>query len=174
MTIQSALFADARDVALLSAIAAGLPICERPYQRIAGRLQMSEDEVIARLQAMTETGIIKRFGLVLHHRALGYKANAMVVFDVPDADVDAVAARITAHDFVTLCYCRVRRAPVWPYNLYCMIHGRERAIVEGQIARLKQAAGLARYASTTLFSLRRFKQTGAHFAAPHRQQVSGP
>ena len=154
------------DIALLAAIEDGLPLVERPYAQIGQQLQMSEQQVISRLEHMCTQGIIKRFGLVLQHRPLGYRANAMVVWDVPDENVDAAADWITGHEFVTLCYCRKRRADVWPYNLYCMIHGQERARVEAQIAELKQDAALGGYPSRTLFSRRRFKQTGARFSCP--------
>ena len=157
---------DAMNLALLAAIEDGLPLCERPYARIGHQLQISEQEVIARLSHMHACGIIRRFGLVLQHRPLGYRANAMVVWDVPDEDVDAAATWITSHEYVTLCYCRKRLANVWPYNLYCMIHGQERARVEAQIAKLKQDAILQKCPSRTLFSRRRFKQTGARFSSP--------
>ncbi|MCP4071543.1 MAG: Lrp/AsnC family transcriptional regulator [Hyphomicrobiales bacterium] len=157
---------DQRDIRLLGAIEDGLPLCESPYSRVGKQLQMSEEEVIARLSRMQTAGIIRRFGLVLQHRQLGFHANAMVVWDIPDEEVDSVAQKIIAHDFVTLCYCRARHAPVWKFNLYCMIHGRKRAVVEAQINDLKKSAGLDIYPSKTLFSRRRFKQTGARFSIP--------
>jgi DNA-binding Lrp family transcriptional regulator len=157
---------DQLDIALLGAIEDGLPISPTPFAVVARQLQISEEEVISRLSDMQEAGIIRRFGLVLQHRPLGYRANAMVVWDVPDDQVDDVAERIKAHEFVTLCYCRARRAQIWPYNLYCMIHGRQREVVEGQIEELKTSAGLKGFSSKTLFSRRRFKQTGARFSRP--------
>ncbi len=156
---------DDRDVALLAAIEDGLPFSRRPYAEIGERLQMTEGQVINRLEWMTACGVIRRFGLVLQHRPLGYRANAMVVWDVPDDNVDEAARHIVDHDFVTLCYCRKRSAPQWPFNLYCMIHGRERAEVEEQIKDLKTSASLISYPSRTLFSRRRFKQTGAKFSS---------
>jgi len=165
---------DTLDLALLEAIQDGLPLTSRPFADIAKQLFLTEEEIIGRFERLQNAGIIKRFGLVLQHRPLGFRANAMVVWDVPDEEVDAVAERITAHDFVTLCYCRARRAPVWQYNLYCMIHGREREIVEGQIAQLKQAADLVRYPTTTLFSTRAFKQTGARFSPSTQRAKPAP
>ena len=153
-----------RDIAILAAMEDGLPLTARPFEKIARRLAMSQDEVIARLAAMQASGVIRRFGLVLHHHSLGYRANAMTVWDVPDAGTDAAAAIILQHDFVTLCYKRAR-APRWPYNLYCMIHGHDRKVVESQIDRINRA-GLGRYPHQVLFSTRRFKQTGARFASP--------
>lgn len=164
--------ADDRDITLLAEIEEGLPLAERPFAAVGESLQMTEDEVLVRLGRMQEAGIIKRFGFVLQHRPLGYRANAMVVWNIPDQDVDETAALITQHDFVTLCYCRTRQEPRWPYNLYCMIHGRERDVVEEQILFLKKSAGLEQIDSRTLFSRRRFKQTGARFSCA-RTNVGG-
>jgi len=164
--------ADVRDVEVLAAIEEGLPLCERPFARIGSELAMSEDEVISRLARMKACGIVRRFGIVLQHRSLGYKANAMLVFDVPKEHVDAAAYGIVTHDFVTLCYCRERHPPEWPFNLYCMIHGQDRQLVEQQIAELKERAELGEYKSKTLFSSQRFKQTGARFSpASHSMSV---
>lgn len=156
--------ADNDDVALLGAIQDGLPLCETPFAHIGEQINMSETEVITRLEKLIDAGIIRRFGLVMQHHSLGFRSNAMVVFNIPDADVDNIAAQIIKHDFVTLCYCR-HRNPQWPYNLYCMIHGRERAVVETQIKTLKNEVKLMTFASKTLFSKRRFKQNGARFSA---------
>ncbi len=164
MNVFSNLYADERDIALLAQIEEGLPFCQQPYAEVGHKLHMPEEEVLNRLGRMQEDGIIRRFGLVLQHHSLGYRANAMVVWNIPDNDVDAYAQKITTHDFVTLCYCRTRQEPIWPYNLYCMIHGRERAVVEQQIADLKNNSGLEHMDSRTLFSVRRFKQTGARFS----------
>ncbi len=169
MNMKPDIMVDERDVELLAAIEDGLPVCAYPYAEIGKLASMSEDEVISRLERMQDTGIIRRFGLVLQHHSLGYKANAMVVWNIPDDLVDEVALRIISHDFITLCYCRTRHAPVWPYNLYCMIHGCERRKVEQQIEMLKHNAGLAEFDSDTLFSVRRFKQRGARFSQTETQ-----
>ncbi len=164
MNMQMNIMADDRDVALLAAIEDGLPFCETPYAEIGRRTSMDESEVLDRLRRMNGAGIIRRFGLVLQHRPLGYRANAMVVFNIPDNQVNDAASKIIEHDFVSLCYCRTRHQPAWNYNLYCMIHGRERTRVEAQISLMIENAGLESMPSRTLFSRRRFKQTGARFS----------
>jgi DNA-binding Lrp family transcriptional regulator len=160
------MIADVIDKRLLDAIADGLPLVSRPYAAVAARLDLAEDQVIRRLKRLAAGGVIKRFGVVVRHRELGYTANAMVVWDVPEDEVAEVGARVAAYPFVTLCYRRTRRPPEWPYNFYCMIHGKDRAAVLGQIATLNWDAGLARYPQAVLFSRRRFKQRGARYAAP--------
>jgi DNA-binding Lrp family transcriptional regulator len=117
------------------------------------------------LRRLIDEGIIKRFGVVVRHHELGYRANAMVVWDVPDDRVSEVGRQLATLPFITLCYRRPRRLPAWPYNLFCMIHGRDRATVENLIEQASALAGLADHARTTLFSRRRFKQRGARYAA---------
>ena len=89
----------------------------------------------------------------------------MVVWDLPDAQVDALGQRIGALPFVTLCYRRPRRPPEWPYNLFTMIHGRDRAAVLSQVAQLKAdlETELGPLINAVLFSGQRFKQRGAFY-----------
>ena len=150
---------------ILAAMEDGLPLIPRPYQEMAERLGVSEEELIARLRALLECGIIKRLGLIVRHHELGYAANAMVVWDVPDEAVGAIGRRMSELPFVTLCYRRERRPPTWPYNLFCMIHGRDRHTVLGQLAELRESLDLGKVPYDVLFSLRRFKQRAARYGA---------
>jgi DNA-binding Lrp family transcriptional regulator len=158
---------------LLTAIEEGLPLVSRPYLEVAKRLQAGEKFVIERLESLIARGIIGRFGVVVRHAELGYDANAMVVWDVPEERVPMVAAQMAAFPVVTLCYRRPRRLPVWPYNLFCMIHGRDRDTVLRQIDELRRTLALADVAYAVLFSRRRFKQRGARYGTPAREQVPG-
>jgi DNA-binding Lrp family transcriptional regulator len=147
--------------ALLQAIEGGLPLAPRPYARVGEQLGISESQVMRRLQELREQGIIKRLGVVVRHRLLGYRANAMVVWDVPDAEVADIGRRLGAFECVTLCYRRPRRRPAWPYNLFSMIHGQDRDAVLAQVEQVAAACGLDDVAREALFSTRRFKQRGA-------------
>jgi siroheme decarboxylase len=153
-----------RDRQLIAAIQDGLPLAPRPYAAIGDSLGMAEAELIAGLRRLIEGGVINRFGVIVRHRELGYRANAMVVWDVPDARVGAAGRTLAALPFVTLCYRRPRRLPAWPYNLFCMIHGRDRAAVEALVDEASAAAGLEKLPRAVLFSRRRFKQRGARYA----------
>lgn len=157
-----------RELALIAAIADGLPRTARPYLEIGARLGMGEDAVIAALRSLIDRGIIRRFGVIVRHRELGYTANAMTVWDVPDADVRRVGQRMAEVPCVTLCYRRVRRLPHWPYNLFCMVHGADRATVRAQVAALAEDLELSRVPHEILFSTRRFKQRGAYYQARGR------
>ena len=152
---------DHTDRELLSALEDGLEFVRRPYVELGRRIGLDEAAVLRRLHRLVETGIITRFGCILRHRRLGYRANAMAVWDVDDAVVDDIAAKLAKRDEVTLCYRRTRRKPAWPFNLFAMIHGSEREIVRQQIAAAEQAVGLKGMPSAVLFSTRCFKQSGA-------------
>ena len=154
----------ASDRTLIAAVQDGLPLVERPYAALGATIGLAEDEVIAGLRRLTAEGIIKRFGVVVRHRELGWRANAMVVFDVPDERVAAAGRCLAGLPFVTLCYRRPRRLPLWPYNLFCMIHGRDRGTVEAQVEQATRTAGLEGVPQAVLFSRRCFKQRGARYA----------
>lgn len=152
---------------LIGAIQHGLPLVPRPFAEIGAGIGLAEHEVIAGLANLVEQGVIKRMGVVVRHHELGYRANAMVVWDIPDDQVSALGRRIGSFDCVTLCYRRPRRLPTWRYNLFTMIHGRQRDEVLSLVAQLKQQSGLEHVAHEVLFSCRRFKQCGARYAAGH-------
>ncbi len=160
--------ADDDDRRLLAALQDGLPLAPRPYLDLARRLGWSEAKVLARLQRLIEAGIVSRFGCILRHRKLGFTANAMAVWDVADKAVDAIAGELAQRPGVTLCYRRTRRPPDWPYNLFAMVHGRQRHEVLARLAEIELATGLAGHDGAVLFSRRCFKQAGARFAPLER------
>lgn len=157
----SAITLNVEEQILVAALQGGLPLVERPF----ACLGLDEADALAKIAYWLDQGVIKRFGVVVRHHELGYTANAMTVWDVPDAGVDEVGRRIAASGRVTLCYQRPRQLPDWRYNLFCMIHGKDRVDVEAQVDALATACGLDAYPHSVLFSCRRFKQRGAHYAA---------
>jgi len=148
---------------LIAAIQGGLDIVRRPFAAVASKVGEAEDHVLARIQNWQETGVIKRFGVVVRHRLLGYTHNAMVVWDIPDERASTLGQKLSTYPFVTLCYRRRRSLPVWRYNLFCMVHGTDRAIVLDQIELLNRELELGDYAHHVLFSRRCFKQRGARY-----------
>ena len=153
---------DLMDAALLGAIEGGLPLDPRPYAAVAQGLGITEAEVIDRLGRLVADGTIRRLGVVVRHQELGYRANAMVVWALPDERVTELGERIGGLPFVTLSYRRPKR-PGWPYNLFTMIHGRDRAAVLAQVDRIKDVCGFQSVDCAVLFSGRRFKQRGARY-----------
>jgi len=153
-----------RDQRLLAAIEDGLPLVARPYQEVARKIDLSEEDVIDHLGGLLADGIVSRFGCVVRHRHLGYCANAMAVWDVPDNVVNVVARHCTSNPHVTLCYQRPRNLPDWPYNLFCMVHARTRPEALATIDDLNAIAQASHFEQAVLFSTRCFKQRGAVFS----------
>ncbi|MDH5648735.1 MAG: AsnC family transcriptional regulator [Gammaproteobacteria bacterium] len=158
------------DIKLIEAIQDGIPLVSRPYREIGDRIGMSEQEVVEKIRQFQDYGIIKRFGIVVRHHELGYRANAMVVWDVPDERVQELGKCMGQFEFVTLCYQRTRSLPHWPYNLYCMIHGQDRAVVLKHLSELINHCGIQGIPCEVLFSRRRFKQRGAVYCRDQGNQ----
>ena len=152
---------EAIDLQLVAAVQEGLPIASRPYALIAEQLNLDEAEVISRLGKLKQQGLIKRLGVIVKHRRLGYQSNAMVVFNIPDALVNQMGLQVSQFQFINLCYQRPRHGEQWPYNLFCMIHGKSREKVLQQLGYLIESCALENYAHDILFSRRCFKQRGA-------------
>lgn len=144
---------------LIQATQAGLPLVPRPYQQLAEQLGCSAATVQQGLADMLARGLIRRIGAVPQHMRLGWKANGMTVWDVDDAQLPELGARIGALPFVSHCYERPRAAG-WPYNLFAMLHGRERAEVEAQRAELRALLGAACRGDDILYSSATLKKTG--------------
>lgn len=151
---------------LVAAMQEGLPLLPEPYAAIGRAADMDSAAVRQVLARWLEEGVIRRLGVIVRHQRLGYEANAMAVWDVPDGEVGEVGARMAALPGVTLCYRRPRRPPHWRYNLFCMVHGRERAAVRARVAALQEEAGLQSAPHEVLFSRRCFRQRGARYVAP--------
>lgn len=138
----------------------GLPLVDEPYAQWADALGRDQAWVVERIGDWLADGRLKRFGVVVRHHELGFDANAMTVFDVPNDQVDACGQALAEQPGVTLAYRRARTEG-WSFNLYAMVHGTHRDAVTAVIDRVTHAAGLSRYPREILFSTRRFKQTGA-------------
>ncbi len=155
----------AADRRLVAALEDGLALAPRPYAALAARAALTEQAVIGRLERWQADGLVRRFGVVVRHHELGWRANAMAVWDVPDDAVTAHGRRLAGATGVTLAYRRARALPHWPYNLFCMVHGTERREVQARVEALGRECGLEAFPHAVLFSRTRFKQTGPRFSA---------
>jgi len=151
---------DASTRRLVAATEAGLPLCVRPFAKLAADLGISEAEVLAHFSRMIDDGSVRRIAAVPNHYALGYHANGMSVWDVPDEHARECGRRIGALPFVSHCYLRPRHPPDWPYNLFAMVHGHTRATVEEQVRCIAELLGERQRAHEVLYSRRILKKTG--------------
>ncbi|AXX99398.1 siroheme decarboxylase subunit beta [Profundibacter amoris] len=151
---------DTTDRRLIEATQSGLPLVPEPYAAIAAGLGLDESEVMQRLQAMQDSGVIRRIAVAPNHYALGMVANGMTVWDVEDAVALNLGAQIGTLDFVSHCYLRPRALPDWPYNLFAMVHGKTRDEVATKRAEIRALLGDALRSDDILYSTRILKKTG--------------
>lgn len=164
---------DDQQIQLRRLLEIGLPLQSHPYRVLAERIQASEADVLRQVQTWQEQGLFRRFGLVLKHRALGFRANAMLVLDIPDEQVESVGQLLGQTAGINLCYQRRRRLPQWPYNLFCMLHGREREQVEARIDAILLQHGLSQRPHHLLFSSKAYKQCGGRYAPQQPERAHG-
>jgi len=155
---------DAIDRRIIAATQQGLPLTPRPYAAIAEQLGLDSSDVMARMQRMLENGAIRRIGAVPNHYALGFRGNGMSVWDVPDDYIKEAGRQIGDLDFVSHCYHRPRHPPAWPYNLFAMVHGRDRAEVDEKVRHIATLLGVNDRGHEVLFSTRILKKTGLRIA----------
>ncbi|UWQ15996.1 AsnC family transcriptional regulator (plasmid) [Aliiroseovarius sp. M344] len=152
------------DKALMNILTKGMPLVPAPYAVIADQLGRTEADVLARVAALTEAGLLSRLGVIVRHRKLGWKSNAMVVWNVPEGRIIDAGTQLAALPGITLCYERRPVAGVWPYRLYCMIHAQSRADALAVLDKAKALPALTDVDHKVLFSTRCFRQTGAMIA----------
>jgi DNA-binding Lrp family transcriptional regulator len=150
------------DRRLLLEIQEGFPLTLTPYRDVADAIGADVDEVLAAVEGLLADGCIKRIGCVVNHLVTGFDANCMVVWDVPDEQLDAYGEAVGELPYVTLCYHRPRRPEQgWPYNLFTMVHGREADAVDAKVDEL--AAEHLPVPHERLYSTETLKQTGARY-----------
>lgn len=155
---------DELDRRIIRATQQGLPPSVRPYRVLARALGLPVDEVMMRMQRMLDCGAIRRIAAIPQHYALGIRANGMSVWDVDDARVDALGQEVGMLPFVSHAYRRPRHPPIWPYNLFAMVHGRSRDEVEAKVAEIARLLGDACRGHDILYSSRLLKKTGLRLA----------
>ncbi|ELZ57991.1 AsnC family transcriptional regulator [Halorubrum hochstenium ATCC 700873] len=147
---------------LLLAIQDGFPLSATPYADVAAAIDADVDDVLAAVERLLADGCIKRIGCIVNHVVTGFTNNCMVVWDVPDDELDARGEAVGSLPYVTLCYHRPRRPDQeWEYNLFTMIHGREADAVDAKIDEL--AADHLPFSHERLYSTETLKQTGARY-----------
>jgi len=133
-----------------------LPLISMPFNDIAARLGMNEDDFLTGCQSLLQRGIMRRFGAAIDHRRAGFRANAMVCWIVPPDMVDAAGQELASLREVSHCYER-KTNPLWQYNLFAMMHGHTREVCQRLASGISRQVGLKDY--VLLFSLKEFKKT---------------
>ncbi|KJS00723.1 MAG: transcriptional regulator [Peptococcaceae bacterium BRH_c4a] len=138
----------------------GLPLVSRPFLAMAERLGITEDTLIDAIRDMQSRGLIRRFGAAVKHQALGYTANAMVVWKVEGEDAIRAGEIFSAFAEVSHCYLR-ENSGGWQHSLFTMVHGKTGEECH-QIARtMSKASGLTEY--LVLFSTEELKKNSMKY-----------
>ena len=137
-----------------------LPLIPRPFDAIAQRLGMDCAGLFAQAQDFEERKIMRRFSAVLHHRRSGFRANAMVVWQVPPERAEEVGLTMAQHSAVTHCYERPT-FPDWPYSHFSMIH----ATTQEECEEIAREIGKATQITDNLllYSTREYKKTRVRY-----------
>jgi DNA-binding Lrp family transcriptional regulator len=151
---------DELDRAIIFSLQGDLPLNEAPYAVLAARLQISQEDLLERLDAFQKKRILRRIGAVLRHRQAGFTANAMGVWEVVSNDVERVGEIMASFSMVSHCYERPT-FPDWPYNLYTMIHGKNQEECRRAAKAISQKTGIKNY--RLLFSQRELKKTSMSY-----------
>jgi DNA-binding Lrp family transcriptional regulator len=144
------------DIPFVRALQQDLPLVPSPFAEAARRLGLTEQALLDRALALKASGIMRRFSAVLRHRRVGYTANGMACWVVPEPRIEEVGRFAAGYAQVSHCYQRPAYPPRWPYTLFTMTHGQTKAEVEAVVAEIAGQTGLDRY--EVLYSTREFKK----------------
>ena len=147
---------DDKQKQLVRALQDGIEAEAEPFASVGERVGRPVEEVLAQIRAWIKTGLVRRFGAVVAHRRVGYRANGMAVFNVPRDRVDEAGRMLAERPEITHCY---RRPPLpdFPYTLYAMIHGQSEEAVRALADLLAKELNAADHA--LLFSATEFKKS---------------
>ena len=137
-----------------------IPVVQRPFRQMAETIGITEEQFLEVLTSLNQRGIIRRFGATLKHQKSGFKANAMVAWNVDEARVEQVGTAMAGFDEITHCYRR-DPAPGWPYNLYTMVHAGTEAECLSLVEKIAATVGETDY--TLLFSRKELKKTSMKY-----------
>lgn len=148
------------DKKLIRVLQEDVLIAPRLFKNIADKLGLTEADVISKIKEWKRRGIVRRFGAILHHREVGFKENAMVVWCVPPKRVEKVGEVMATFSEVSHCYERPTY-PNWPYNLFTMIHGRTKGDCQKVAEAISKATGVSDY--LLLYSTKEFKKVSMKY-----------
>lgn len=148
------------DKRIIAAMQDDFPLVPEPYRLLADKLEISEEELLIRLQGYRSSGKMRKMGAVLRHREVGYAANALCAWIVPQEKQEAVGSVMMDHPSVTHCYGRVT-PPDWPYNFYTMLHAHTKEACQDIAVELSRQTGITEY--VMLFSTKEWKKTSMRY-----------
>lgn len=151
------------EVRVIRVIQKDFPIVPRPYDGMAKTAGLSLDAFLQTARRFIERKQLRRVAAVLHHRAAGFKANAMGIWAVPPERVEEVGATMAGFSAVSHCYLRPTY-PDWPYNVFTMVHGRNVDECTGILESIAEKTGIRE--TKALYSTREYKKVRVSYFTP--------
>ena len=151
------------DIRCIRVMQEDLPLLEMPYGVWAEQAERTEEELFAWAKNMEHLGYMRRFAAILHHRNAGFLANAMVVWEVPQEQVDLVGEQMALFREVSHCYRRPVY-PNWPYPLFTMIHAATYSACMEVARRIEERVG--QFPHKNLFSTKEYKKIRVKYFTP--------
>ena len=141
-----------------------MEIIDRPFLKSAQTLGISEEQLFEKIKYYEEIGVMRRFAAILRHRDVGFTANGMIVWEVPEDRIEQVGEKLGAFPQVSHCYQRPVY-PDWPYNVFSMIHCKSKDEAEDVAKIIQKQINVDDY--MILFSAREFKKIRVEYFVEH-------
>lgn len=148
------------EVEAIRALQDDLPMTAEPFHELAKRFGMDAEPLLELARSFVERGIMRRYSAILDHYRVGFNANAMGCWIVPQPLVDRVGTEIASFSRVSHVYERVATKD-WPYNMFAMIHGSSREECEGLAKKISEHTGVWGY--SLLHSVKEYKKQGIRY-----------
>ncbi len=103
---------DELDRRIINALQGGFPLCDEPYQAVAGSLGLSAAELLTRLQRLLDQRILTRFGPMVQVERMG-GAFVLAALAVPEARFEEVTQQVNALPEVAHNYRREHALNMW-------------------------------------------------------------
>ena len=137
-----------------------MKITDEPFVQAANNLGITEDELFAKMKHYESMGVLRRFAAILRHRQVGFTANGMIVWKVPEGRITSVGETLGSFPQVSHCYERPTYDD-WPYNVFSMIHCKTHDEAHDVAKTIQNQINVDEY--KILFSSREFKKTRVEY-----------
>ena len=137
-----------------------MEIIDEPFVKVAKNLGITEYEVFAKMKHYEDIGVMRRFAAILRHRQVGFTANGMIVWKVPEDRITSVGETLGSFPQVSHCYERPTYDD-WPYNVFSMIHCKTHDEAHDVAKTIQDQINVNEY--KILFSSREFKKTRVEY-----------
>ncbi len=152
-----------KEIELIRICQGNIPLCENLFGELARQLQVKEEWIYNTLQNWKDKNILRRFKAILYHRNAGFNANGMSVWAVPESRTEEAGRKLASFSEVSHCYLRPQ-LPGWPYNIYGMLHGKNKYDVEQCASKISIELGISDY--QILYSEKEFKKSSMKYFVP--------